>query len=349
MTYKNNYISIFTGFLFVLFLFETSGCSIPVKEPDQPAVEENTSRRPNKAFVEKALKKPLEIRVKEYLEVAKKAETSKIHGVSLLVKELIAQRDFQGLDLLEQKLDDLYAKEAVWWAARQSQKKEADTLLRKWALAHPDQPRILRYHPNAPELLIRIFEDPNEDALKRAMCAFVISDMGLVDLLPRLRKFVDDKTHVPMDNYMWKWTLGGAVKECVQHLEVLSRKPEERKPVELLKSGEGNTYYYQVWIYKDNPVKFAVGDKIIVYGKGIESAGKHGSGGTFKFGAWQEKEVDANHVVFEATCEATVKIPFLVFTITAPDNKEGKVKWEFHGKYAGNCSGEVYGPASTGK
>ncbi len=120
------------------------------------------------------------------------------------------------------------------------------------------------------------------------------------------------------------------------------------QPLYFVPERRGCTWRYFIFIYKRFPMVFKAGDTIAISGEGIESACVHGLARKNKFGGWRLKELDWNYVTFEATRDATVGGAFGCFSVTAPQAKEGKVRWlwESHAPVGGFWD-ETLGPASV--
>ncbi len=123
------------------------------------------------------------------------------------------------------------------------------------------------------------------------------------------------------------------------------RRSVVRWPIDMIKLSGPPTWQYLVFVSKRK--RFKAGDTIGISGEGIESASVSGCARKEKFGGWCVKEVNWNHALFEATCDAEVNQPFGCFSVTAPQAIEEKVRWLWVGRARGGWGDEVLGPASV--
>ncbi len=124
------------------------------------------------------------------------------------------------------------------------------------------------------------------------------------------------------------------------------RKSVVHKPLELVKVSGRPHWRYQVSAGRF-PKSFTAGDTLGIGGEGIESASVTGRAKEEAFGGWRVKEVNWNHVLFEATCDARVEGTFGYFCVSAPQAKEGEVRWLWVGRARGGWGDKVPGPASV--
>jgi hypothetical protein len=193
-------------------------------------------KRPYKRFVEEALEEPVETRADKYFEVAKQLKRGMKYrlydknNLNIFVKEIVLQRDYAGLEKLELLLENHYAKKILWislsWRVRRVEDEEGRNLLKKWAMKNTSSPVLLCHHPNGIELMMRMIEDRNIEGDKRAQCALFLENMENTDLLPRLKKYINDKTVVFITSSRSgkPTTLGDIIKNTVRKLEALENK-----------------------------------------------------------------------------------------------------------------------------
>ena len=222
---------------FVLVLGATSmillGCAEGGPVEQNISAEDQDSKRPYKELVSGLLKKELEKRVQEYLTVAQDLDVSSKYvpsdkrNLHCFVSELVLQKDFSGLEELNGKMADVSVKKALWACVSRLGGDEGEKLLKKWALAHPSQPELLRYHPKGKTLLLDKIGNEDLPVTERVMCVRIIAEIGDVDMVPRLKKWINDETPVAEVSAKERRTMGNIVKDCIIRLEQI--KEEEKK------------------------------------------------------------------------------------------------------------------------
>lgn len=196
--------------------------------------------RPYRRLVLELAQYPLETRLQWYLRFARRLSAGGKGGsLDYLAMELTFQGEFEVLDALEGSLDRPRQKRAIHIYVGSGIRderlgkylkpgvvEEGRRLLRKWAVAHPENPSLLPHHPDGFRLLVRILGDVELDGDRRLEAAREIASMpwyvdtvSAEEAIRILEPFADDRTSVdssiPGPDYC---TLGGRVRERIETL-----------------------------------------------------------------------------------------------------------------------------------
>ncbi|MCX6829605.1 MAG: hypothetical protein NT002_10035 [candidate division Zixibacteria bacterium] len=189
---------------------------------------DSISTRPFMKSVARMKQLPQETRLVSYLKLAQTLDPSpklkpSEDSTSLYCfsRELFLQREDSALKYLERSISDMDAKKAIWMAVARTPGDRADRLLQAWSITHPEAVELMKYHPDAQELLLRVVEDRRAPAERRAMSARILADMRNIDVLPRLMRFINDSTPVIEVSAEKAKTLGDVISECVDRLKTI--------------------------------------------------------------------------------------------------------------------------------
>jgi hypothetical protein len=163
----------------------------------------------------------LEERKAKYLDMAMKLlrEHRRVEegmSFSRLLSELRRQEEYTVLDHLEDNLDDMRQKKAIWTEVMRCPADECRSMLKRWAIENPDDNSIIPYHPEAVEILKKRILDKETTPAERglALCALIRSS-GDKKTLAFVKRYKDDKSlahyagkHVPFE-------IGFLVSKCL--------------------------------------------------------------------------------------------------------------------------------------
>lgn len=179
--------------------------------------------------ISEILKKSAHQRSVQYLEILNSIKT----GVGLkgtvdrnaqqaFISEILAQKDWLGIVALEDVAPS-EIKAVIWMEVARLERDVGDrqVLLSLFAERHPDEIRLFRYVPDGKERLMRWAESTKATAQDRILCIYVLYQLNAVEMIPRMKKLIEDKTALneqsqPADAPA---TLGAAIKIYIDKLE----------------------------------------------------------------------------------------------------------------------------------
>jgi hypothetical protein len=197
---------------------------------DSKGGESSSSVGPHKMFVTDMLSRPLKNRVEEYNKKAQllghgKGVSSEEQSLESFVEEIVRQKDLDGLVGLEESLESMDAKTALWVSVARDGGEKEHELLKIWATKHPDAIELMSYSPGGQDQLLRALEDTTLRCDRRAMAARILGRIGDADALLRLRKLETDKTPLKEASMKIPRVLGDVV---AQAMGVLQKRLKEK-------------------------------------------------------------------------------------------------------------------------
>lgn len=174
-----------------------------------PALKKDyLTERPFKEEVTELTKLPLEERIRNYFDISRREPIyagkikDKSLNFTLLIIELVLQRDFEGIEEIENQLPRksegwkkiIYREVDNIGHTYLNNTKKVDRLLSKWALSETWCVFLFQFHPNGKELLLNVLESNKADIYDRLESVDVLVKKYGKEVIPILKKYEYDKT-----------------------------------------------------------------------------------------------------------------------------------------------------------